>query len=336
MHNSGTPLYRDIQIGTFRTSGNIFLAPLAGFSDAPFRKICIAYGASLCWSEMVSAEGLARGSEKTERLMQRGGNEQELVIQVFLSHYTQALRALPKLLSYRPSVIDINCGCPVPKVMKTGAGCSLMERPHAAAEIIRALKDSCSVPVSVKFRSGPDEEHISCFDFAETVRKAGASLLTLHPRTRRQGYSGHADWKLLSRLKEDTDLPVAGSGDVTSAEDAREMLAQTGVDGVMIGRGAIGNPFIFSRSKSLLTTGIDPGPPPAGELISVMLSHVDAHIAFVGEQRACREMRKHISSYTKGIPGGKQLRSDIVKASSREAYRLILQRLQDELTSSSS
>lgn len=319
--------YQDLSVGSLKTPGNIFLAPLAGFSDASFRRVCISCGASLGWSEMVSAEGLARGSTATKELLRRAAGEEHLVIQLFLSDYTQALRALPSLISRRPSMIDINCGCPVPKVMKTGAGCALMEKPQTMAEIVRALTDSCDIPISIKFRSGADQDRITCFSFARQARQAGASLLTLHPRTRSQGYSGSADWSLLARLKEEIDLPLIGSGDVDSAQRAKEMFEMTGVDGVMIGRGAIGNPFLFSRCKTLLTTGTDPGPPSLEELSSVIFTHLDDRIAAVGEVRSCREMRKHISAYTKGIPGSKQLRGEIVRASTRKEYQEILQKL---------
>lgn len=317
-------LYRSFSIGNTHLPGNLFLAPLAGLTDVPFRKVCLENGASLCWSEMVSAEALARGSSKTRLLMERAPGEDHLVIQIFLSHYSQALRALPALLAYRPTGIDINCGCPVPKVVKTGAGASLMNRFHDAADIIRALTRETSVPVSVKIRSGWDSSSITCFEAARLAQEAGASFITLHPRTRTQGYSGNADWDLLAQMKGEIDIPLVGSGDVHSPDDARRMLETCRVDAIMIGRAALGNPTLFARTRAYLK-GENPPPLPEGkELLDIIIGHLDHQIARKGEQTACREMRKHICAYTKGLPGSAALRGQIVHAETRHAYLSIL------------
>ncbi len=317
--------YHDIQIGDLTIRGNLVLAPLAGFTDRPFRTLCRSHGASLTWSEMVSAEAAARGSRKTNELMRRADGEAQLVIQLFLSHYTQALRALPAVLKHRPSLIDINCGCPVPKVVKTGAGSALMKHPETMADIVKALCGHTDIPVSVKFRSGWDSDSITYRFFAQTAQEAGASLLALHPRTRSQGYSGTADWSQLALLSPETDVPLLGSGDADTPRRVREMLVQTGVDGVMIGRGAVGNPFLFTRSVALLTEGTDPGPPDSRRLFGTIMEHLDMHIAETGEQQACREMRKQVCAYTKGLPGSAQLRGAVVHAASRSDYEHLLQ-----------
>ena len=317
-------LYHSFAIGNVHIPGNLFLAPLAGFTDVPFRTVCLQNGASLCWSEMVSAEALARGSVKTRLLMERSPGEDYLVIQIFLSHYSQALRALPVLLEYQPTVIDINCGCPVPKVVKTGAGSALMNRFNDAADIVRALTGETSVPVSVKIRSGWDSSSITCVEAARLAQAAGASFVTLHPRTRAQGYSGKADWNLLTQVKRELDIPVVGSGDVNSPEDARRMIETCGVDGIMIGRAAVGNPAIFARIRTFLEGQDIPPQPTDSELLDMITVHLDHQIEIKGEQAACREMRKHICAYTKGLPGSAALRAEIVHAESREAYLSIL------------
>lgn len=319
MNSSTTSLYRDIPLPGFTVRGNLFLAPLAGFTDPPFRSICLEQGASMCWSEMVSAEAAARGSEKTEALMRRAKDEEHLIIQIFLSHYSQALRALPVILSYRPAMIDINCGCPVPKVVKTGAGSALMLRPDDMADIVKALAEASSVPVSVKFRSGWDHDSITFLSFAQKAQEAGASLLTLHPRTRSQGYSGRADWPLTAQLVKHSDVPVIGSGDADSPERVKQMLEETCAHGVMIGRGAVGNPFIFEQAKSLITDSSYTRPN-SEMLWRTIIRHLDAAIADAGEKKACREMRKHICAYTKGLPGSAALRHALVHAETRQEY----------------
>ncbi len=325
MNRPAASLYHDIPLPGITVRGNLFLAPLAGFTDPPFRSICLEQGASMCWSEMVSAEAAARGSEKTEALMRRAENEENLVIQIFLSHYSQALRALPVILSYRPALIDINCGCPVPKVVKTGAGSALMLRPDDMADIVKTLTEASPAAVSVKFRSGWDHDSISFLSFAQKAQEAGASLLTLHPRTRSQGYSGRADWSLTAQLVQNSDVPVIGSGDADSPERVKQMLEETGAHGVMIGRGAVGNPFIFEQSK-LLLTGSSYTAPDAEMLLKTIIRHLDAAIADAGEKKACREMRKHVCAYTKGLPRSAALRHDLVHAETRQEYLEILQK----------
>ncbi len=318
-------LYHHIALPGYTTRGNLFIAPLAGFTDRSFRSICLDHGASLGWSEMVSAEALARGNDKTEVLMQRSKGEEDLVIQIFLSHYSQAVRALPALLKFRPTVIDINCGCPVPKVVKTGAGSALMKDPPAMADIVKALKDQCSVPISVKFRSGWDSHTINYLEFAQSAQEAGASLLTLHPRTRSQGYSGKADWSQLQQLVQAAALPVIGSGDAVSPETVQQMLEETGVQGVMIGRAAVGNPFIFSRAKELLTQGTLSPLPDRLTIYHTAMEHLERAIEADGEPKACREMRKQVCAYTKGLPGSAELRAKLVHASDQQEYRVLLE-----------
>jgi len=317
-------LFHPVKIGTITIPGNLFLAPLAGFTDQAFRSICISNGASFTFTEMVSAEALARGSEKTQNLMRRAENEKLLGIQIFLSNADTAKRAIPEILKANPTVIDINCGCPVPKVVKNGAGSALMQNPKKIEEIISVLTDNTDIPITVKFRTGWDLNSINYLDFAESAVKGGASLLTMHARTRSQGYSGEADWESLKQLKSNFDIPVIGSGNVICAEDALQMLETTGVDGILFARGAIGNPFIFEKTKQLLM-GKDPGETDnISNKISTAMEHLSLSIHYKGETIACREMKKQLCSYTKGQEGSAALRNRIVRAETTEEYKEIL------------
>lgn len=319
-----TPKYTSLQIGSLEIPGNIFLAPLAGYTDRAFRSICISHGAVMAFSEMVSAEAVARGSEKTETLMLRDPNEPFSAIQIFLSRPDQAERALPRILHMNPDIIDINCGCPVPKIVRNGAGSALMQNPETIENIVRTLSNRTDVPVTVKIRSGWDNDHINFLDAARAAENGGASMITMHPRTRTQGYSGSANWLFLHKLKQAVSIPVIGSGDIVSPESAGRMLQETGVDGLMIGRGAIGNPWIFEQTAALLKTGTTIPRPSFSEMYSVIMQHLDLNIVYKGEDRACKEMRKHICAYTKGLPGSASLRNELVHASDRKTYDLLL------------
>lgn len=319
-----TPQYSSIKIGSLEVPGNIFLAPLAGYTDRAFRSICISYGAVMAFSEMVSAEAVARGSEKTEALMLRDPNEPFSAIQIFLSRPDQAERALPRILQMNPDIIDINCGCPVPKIVRNGAGSALMRSPETIEDIVRTLSSRSKVPITVKIRSGWDNDHINFLDAARAAENGGASMITMHPRTRTQGYSGKANWHFLQELKQAVSIPVIGSGDAVSPETAVSMLQQTGVDGLMIGRGAIGNPWIFMQTASFLKTGTAVSRPSFSEMYSVIMQHLDLTIAYKGEERACKEMRKHICAYTKGLPASASLRNELVHASDRKTYDILL------------
>ncbi len=320
--NSG--LYHPITIGNLSVPGNLFLAPLAGFTDKGFRHICIEEGASLTYSEMVSAEAVARGNKKTEALMARAESEDRFAIQLFMPEASVAQRAIEGVMRFNPTIIDLNCGCPVPKVVKTGAGSALHKTPEKIKEIISVLVKESGIPVTVKIRLGWDVDSINYLQVAELACEAGASLITMHARTRSQGYSGTADWEHLTRLKEHVSIPVFGSGDLMSADAARRMLEETGIDGLMFARGAIGNPFIFSQTKELLTTGTAPPVATRNERYLRLFEQLDATIRDKGEAAACREMRKQVCAYTKGLPGAATLRGDIVHAQTRADYQAIL------------
>ena len=300
----------------------LFLAPLAGYSDAAFRHICHEFGSAAAVTEMVSAEGLARDSAKTENLLKRYPGEEKLIIQLFGPDKDPFQRACEKVMEYKPDMIDVNCGCPVPKVVKTGAGSALMKDPKKIKEIVSVLIEETHLPISVKFRLGWEVEKENYIEFAEAAAEGGASAFTLHARTRSQGYSGEADWSHIRKLKEhfkDSGIVIFGSGDIFSPEAAVKMLAETGADGVMFARGAIGNPFIFQETKDLINNGCYTKPSKA-ELKSTIIKHLDYMIEEEGERTAVKEMRKHICAYMKGIEGGNKIKVKAVEAKSREEY----------------
>lgn len=325
-------LYHPVRIGSVCIPGNIFLAPLAGYTDRTFRAICRDFGADFTYSEMVSAEGVARQSEKTDPLMRRAPGEDLFAIQIFMGDVDPVKRCLQRLLTFSPTVIDINCGCPVPKVVKIGAGSQLMRAPEKLQEIVSYITDNCDIPVSVKFRLGWDQDTLSWERFAAAALEGGASMLTMHARTRAQGYAGTADWSQLHKLKQWTlahasQIPVFGSGDLFSAEDAKNMLLQTGIDGVMFARGAIGNPFIFREAKALLKGETPIGPPSIAERKEIIWKHLSSLAEDIGETTACREMRKHVCSYLKGIPFAGSVKQAVVQATTLEAYQQALSQL---------
>ncbi|MFP4618704.1 MAG: tRNA dihydrouridine synthase DusB [Spirochaetaceae bacterium] len=320
------PLYQSLRVGEVTLPGNIFLAPLAGYTDKAFREICREHGAPLCYTEMVSAEAVARGNSKSLALMERGEGEEYLGIQLFLSTPEQAERCLEAVLSYAPTLIDINCGCPVPKVVKTGAGAALMRSPETIYRIVSRFASSTDTPVTVKIRSGWDSRSITYKEAACAAQEGGAEAIGLHARTREQGYSGTADWEHISDLASTCRIPVIGSGDLFSAEDVHRMLTHTGCRGVMCARGAIGNPSIFSRARRLLSSRRELWSAAGGEntaltRIETALRHYKKALYYRGERVAVREMKKHFAAYTKGLKNGSSLRDALMRCNDGDCYR---------------
>lgn len=296
--------------------GRFILAPLAGYTDKAFREIAREEGADAAVTEMVSAEGLARDGEKTKALLERFPGEDMLIIQIFGPSDDPVERCMENLLAYNPTVIDINCGCPVPKVVKTGAGSALMQNPEMIERIVRTIKKHTDIPVSVKFRLGWDSSSINFLEFADKAAEAGAEMLTLHARTRAQGYSGVADknaFRLLSEHFKDSGILLFGSGDVFTPEDAVSLINDYGLDGVMFARGAIGNPFIFRETKDFIDTGSYHLPDTITRIETAM-KHLRLMIDYYGENVACREMRKHLMAYIKGISGSSKAKAAIGEA----------------------
>lgn len=317
--------YRQIFLPGCTIPGNIFLAPIAGYSDSAFRSICLDFGANLCFTEMVSAEALARGSCKTRKMLKRAPNEKLLCIQLFAANPDSARRAAAALIPLNPALIDLNCGCSIPKILKSGSGAALLKEPERIREIIAAIRQETAIPLSVKLRSGWDSKSINYLRSAQMAIDGGAVMVTLHPRTKSQGFTGKASLKHLSELKNSVTVPVIGSGDLYTAEDALEMIKTTGCDGIMFARGAIGNPFIFRQAAALLK-GTAPCMEPlqARQRLETVLLHLQRAVEFKGEKTACREMRKHFCAYTKGLHASAQLRSKAVQAESFSDYQTLI------------
>ena len=304
--------------------GNLLLAPLAGYSDAAFRSICLLWGADLCYTEMISAEGIVRDNGKTFELLQRADNERLFAVQIFAAEEQSAALAVRKLDGLKPDLYDLNCGCAVPKVLKGGCGAALLRSPGKIGAIVSAMRSETASPVTVKLRSGWDQQSINYLQSAEAAERAGAAMICLHPRTRAQGFSGRARISELKSLKSRCGVPVIGSGDLFSPEDAEGMLRQTACDGLMFARGALGNPFIFAATKAHLSGRGDFSPPSVRQRLETALQQLEAAAAFKGELRACRDMRKHFCYYTKGIPSGAELRSRLVRAQRIQSYKSLL------------
>ena len=331
-------LYHPVKIGNVELKGNLFLAPVAGYSDAAFRSVCIENGACFTYTEMVSAEALVRKNLKTEILMRRAYNEKAYSVQIFGGEPEIMTDATHIVLEKTGcEVIDINCGCPVPKIIKTGAGSALTRDPDRLYKIAEAVVKAAGgtpaaggVPVTVKIRSGWESKQITWREAAQAALDAGVSAITIHPRTRAQGYEGHSDWGIMRELVElvrkwescepGRHVPVFGSGDLFKPEDAKAMLEETGADAVMFARGAMGNPFIFRDATDLLTKGsYEPVPPE--ERVKTGFAELERLVAETSEQHACLEMRKRFAAYSKGISGGAALRARIVHAATVADYK---------------
>ena len=319
-------LFHPVKIGNLELSGNLFLAPVAGYSDVAFRSVCIDNGAAFTYTEMVSAEALVRKNLKTEILMQRAYNEKAYAVQIFGGEAEIMAEATKIVLGKTHcEVIDINCGCPVPKIVKTGAGSALTRDPDRLYQVASAVVQAAGgIPVTVKIRSGWEQKLMTWQAAAQAALAAGVSAITIHPRTRAQGYEGFSDWNIMRQLVEMVGgkVPVFGSGDLFKPEDAKRMLEETGVDAVMFARGAMGNPFIFKDAISLLTTGAYE-PVPAKIRIKTGFSELERLVNETSEQHACLEMRKRFAAYSKGIQNGAALRAQIVHAATVQDYHNI-------------
>jgi nifR3 family TIM-barrel protein len=304
---------------------------MAGFTDTAFRAVCLAHGAALCFTEMVSCEGIIRGNGKTLELLGRAAGESLLAVQLFTADPVVAAEAAERLKSFEPALIDLNCGCPVPKVVKSGAGAGLARDIRRLGSIVRALADHSDAPVTAKLRAGWDADSVNSNEAGRAAEDNGAAAVCLHPRTRAQGYSGRAAWDLIGRLKQHVSVPVFGSGDLFAPEDAARLLCETHCDGVMFARGALGNPFIFELTRHLLSTG-HPAPDPSPyERLRVAQEHLRLAVQDKGERVGTKEMKKHLCAYTKGLPGATELRNLLVHADSSAKMHEILTQRQSQL-----
>lgn len=298
-----------MKIGDIEISGRAALAPMAGYTDRAYRRICEGYGAAFAVSEMISSKALEYGDRRTASLCDLTGERRPVFLQLFGDEPGSFAAAAGEILRYSPDGIDINMGCPVPKVVKGGAGSALMREPKKCGEIVKAVKSAVPLPVTVKIRSGWDAEHINADEVAKYCEDAGAVAVTVHGRTRDQLYEGRADWDIIRKVKEAVSIPVIGNGDVKGAQDAALMLERTGCDMVMVGRGALGNPWIFSQINAYLTESCRIVPPPGtAERVAVIYRHIRLLCDLKGEPRGMKEARKHLGFYIRGLPGAAELR----------------------------
>ena len=301
-----------MQIGNLELKVPIVLAPMAGVTDLPYRNIIRKMGCELVYSEMVSSRGLVYGSEKTFDLMEFSSEDGYMAIQLFGDDpeiMAEASRIVERKVN--PDILDINMGCPANKVIKSGSGSLLMKNPGLAGEIIKAVVKAVKIPVTFKIRAGWDQNNINAVEIARIGEEMGAAAVTVHGRTREQFYSGQADWEIISKVKEAVSIPVIGNGDIFTPEDVRRMFAETGCDAVMIGRGCLGNPWLFKRAIHLLETGELLPEPDFQERIRMALYHLREAIAYFGEKRAIPRMRKHIAWYLKGLPHSTEIKEGI-------------------------
>lgn len=300
-----------LTIGNVELRNNVILAPMAGVTDLPFRVLCKEQGAGLLCMEMVSAKAIYYGSKNTEELMKISPAEMPVSLQLFGSD-ADIMADMAKKIEEKPfAVLDINMGCPVPKVVNNGEGSALMKNPKLAEEIITKMVKAVKKPVTVKIRKGFDEAHLNAVEMAKIAEASGAAAVAVHGRTREQYYAGKADWDCIRAVKEAVKIPVIGNGDVTDALSAERLLKETGCDGVMVGRAAQGNPFIFREITEYLETGIIPPKPTPAEVRATIERHARMQMEEKGEYTGVREMRKHLSWYTVGYPNSAKYRQMI-------------------------
>ncbi len=289
-----------------------FLAPMAGIADLAFRELCVKYGAAYTVSEMVSSKGLTMGDKKSAQLLTLG-NDRPAGVQIFGDDPEIMAKAAVKCLDFNPDIIDINMGCPAPKIAMNGGGASLMKKPELAYEITKAVVQAVNIPVTVKIRKGWDDESVNAVQMAELAEKAGADAITVHGRTRQQMYSGSVDFDIIAQVKKAVGIPVIANGDIKDEQSAAIMLEKTNADAIMIGRGALGNPWVFSKINAYFDECRVLPEPSVTQKMAVMLKHIQKIIEYKGEYTAMREARHHAAYYTKGMRGGAKLRAEMGK-----------------------
>ena len=300
-----------MRIGNVDIKGNVVLAPMAGVTDLPFRLLCKENGCGYLYTEMVSAKAIMYNNKNTESLLTVTEGENPIAVQLFGSE-PEVMAEAAKRMEERPfDVIDVNMGCPVPKVVNNGEGSALMKNPLLVGRIVEAMANAVKKPVTVKIRAGFDPDNINAPEIARIIQESGGAAVAVHGRTRQQYYSGEADWDVIRRVKENVSIPVIGNGDILTGQDAVRMMEETGCDGVMIGRGARGNPWIFGQINEYLSCGKEMTQPTADEIKSMILKHARMLIDAKGEYTGIREMRKHFAWYTTGMRHASGLRNEV-------------------------
>ena len=318
---------KQLTIGNVTLENSYILGPMAGVTDLPFRLLCREQGAGLLCMEMVSAKAIYYHNKNTETLLEIHPQEPPVSLQLFGSD-PKIVSEMANRIEERPfSILDINMGCPVPKVVKNGEGSALMREPKLVYELVHATVKAIQKPVTVKIRKGFDENHVNAVEIARIAQEAGAAAVAVHGRTREQYYTGQADWDIIRQVKEAVQIPVIGNGDVTSGEKAIAMREQTGCDGVMIARGAEGNPWIFSELISYEKNGTLPPRPTVDDICDTILRHARLQLEYKGDYAGIREMRKHVAWYTKGIRGAARIRGEINEVETYEELETICEKL---------
>lgn len=316
-----------LRIGNVEIDNNLILAPMAGVTDLPFRLLCKEQGCGLLYTEMVSAKAIQYNNKNTYALLKIEPKERPVALQLFGSEPDVMAATAARLEEGPYDIFDINMGCPVPKIVNNGEGSALMKNPKLAAEIVKAMVRAVKKPVTVKFRKGFTEDTVNAVEFAKRLEQAGAAAVAVHGRTRQQYYSGQADWDIIRQVKETVSIPVIGNGDIVSPESAGRMLQETGCDGLMVGRGVRGNPWLFKQIRDYLETGSYEVSPSVQEVKEMVLRHGRLQLEYKGEYTGIREMRKHVAWYTAGYPHSAALRNEVNSVETFEE----LSRLMDKL-----